>query len=642
MKTKDDYLRAAYVMAVAEGYPPTLRDKLLSTPSLIDRAAIETDAVITLGADGVSFQRSALMPAVSAAFDRVSQTVITAVNGDEWTVKFAAEATPPNVVLERGEQRLFVAQFTLLDPDPDARLQALDAAAKHNLMSGEIVDRWRALLTERAPDDRELMDFRQDLQNTPVGEAEAVAESLRDGGLSLDVLIPRESTYYQQLVGEAASTSGLETYLSDGLAPFLERLLAGGDIRALSLAWLTCSQPLVSPLIERAWKGEPETLAKALRWLSQFGDPISIVGGIEVGLRSLQTEPAIEPSLRDLIASILAETPEDQPDPFELLSALFVCVYGHMALRRILVDWRPFARRAAAIAHAAVLVRQLRNISGNAEDLIRWLRGPVEPYFTLQCVVDMRLEPRWFPELARPEQWRNELLGRVLGAAANSADAVESLGLTDRLLGKDADALQHHVGGLESMLPGPLEGASPPRLELSADAFAHIETSLQAQQIDTVSFTPMINASMWWHLPDTVISAAVAALERCEYQVAARPEVDLDTCLLGLASVAAVYRSKELHDALRIVVRLAWRLNPGALSPDATFRIGVLSCAAFHDKVEWSKQLGFVMTELSYLDFTVGQAVSLQSNLSVLCHLEPELWGTCGQAEAALALAAGR
>jgi hypothetical protein len=408
------------------------------------------------------------------------------------------------------------------------------------------------------------------------------------------------------------------------------------------LALLTCAQPSVSQLIEAAWNGDAYALASAFTWLSQNGDPISNVGAIELGLRRVQADQSLRQPLRELIDTLLSEIATDDLDPFILISALFVFIYGQMAMRRVLVDWPPFIRRAAALAHAAIVARQLRNVAGNGADLVEWLRGPSEPYFTLQCLIDMRTEPRWFPELASPDQWRNELMGRVLGAAASAPEAVDALGLRELLLGESPESVASRISRAEAMLPGPLEGASPAHLVLSLQTLTTIQDTLATGKIDTVSFSPLINASMWYQLPEELVEFAVTAIERADYQIPVREEVDLASCLLGLASVAAVSRSQKLREAIQIVVRVSWRLYPGAISADEGFRIGALACAAHEDATDWAARIGQFMTELAFQELSPHEAASLQSNLSVMCHIAPALWGTCGQADAALALAVGR
>jgi len=48
------------------------------------------------------------------------------------------------------------------------------------------------------------------------------------------------------------------------------------------------------------------------------------------------------------------------------------------------------------------------------------------------------------------------------------------------------------------------------------------------------------------------------------------------------------------------------------------------------------------MTDLAYQELTIEEAFRLHSHLLVLCHLVPELWASCGQAEAALQSVIGR
>ncbi|MEF2252896.1 hypothetical protein V4D00_21070, partial [Ralstonia solanacearum] len=134
----------------------------------------------------------------------------------------------------------------------------------------------------------------------------------------------------------------------------------------------------------------------------------------------------------------------------------------------------------------------------------------------------------------------------------------------------------------------------------------------------------------------------VEAIERHHYQISGSDEAPLPFCLIGLASVAAVSRSAKLCEAIHTMLRVSWRLNPGLLTADEMFRAGVLACAAHAELTDWTERLGQFMTELSLQNLTEDDADVLQSHLTTMCHLVPELWGTCGQAQAALGLVVGR
>lgn len=641
MTGHDAYLKTAYVMALANGYPPLLRDELLSRPGIVERDGIETDATITLGPDDLSFRRSQLLSAIDAAYDRVSAPVIKSVAGDEWSVRFVCEVEPPNVALESGGQRLLVAQFALLAPEAEARLHAFQLITGQHHLPGEVIDRWRALLSERGPTDHEIMVLRDELQNTPIGEAEAIRESLKSGGLSLDILVPRSEAYYRQLVGGVSRATTLEDYIAEVTAPFLVELLEEGRQQPLNLAWLLCSHQSISQLIEREWKGDDQALADEILWLAENGDPISCTGAIEVGLRQVQEHPTLTQPLAKLINSFLDGEPDEKTDAFALLAALFRCIYGQMAKCRILTTWQPFARRLAALAHASLVGRHFMAAVEDYTGLVRWLRNENEGYFIIQTLLDMRVEPRWFPELGSAQQWKNELLGRVWLAANLAPETVEALELTERLIGEAPQAVIHQIDRVAALLPGPLEGGANSRIPLASKTTIQIEKSLKGA-IETSSFIGLINASMFFRIPDHLVDLAAEALECCHYQIPIGEQVALTDCLLGLASVAAVSRHSKLREAIHTTLRVNWCLNIGQLTAEESLRVGVLACAAHVELVDWTERVGQFMTELALQDLAKEEADALQSHLSFMCHVIPELWGTCGQAHAALGLVIGK
>jgi hypothetical protein len=635
--TENEYLIAATAMAVVQAYSQTVRDDLLSSPKFIARFAVATDATVTLGGSGLSFQRSDLFAAIRKVLERKSPAVVASAAGEDWTVTFAG-GTPPNVALVFGRERLIFAPFALLSVKPEDRLNAFSAIAEQNHLSEAVRQKWQAILAERTPNDDELTGLHEDLRNTPIAAANAVRESLQGGGLSLDILVPRNEAYYQQLVGEPGNAQTLADFIAAMGTPFIAGLLADGGRRSLSLAWLLCSHSTIAPLIDANWKGDEDVLGKAFSWLAKHGDPISQTGAIEVGLLRAASSPALAVPLTELIEAVLNGPPDSGIDAFELLSALQVAVCGQMARCRVLISWPPFARRMAALAQAGLVLRQLIELIADSTDLVQWLRGSSEQYFVLQCLVDMRLEPRWFPELASAAQWRNELLGRVWFAAVPAAEPVSSLGLQDRLLGDGPEALPSQINRMKALFPGPLEGGGQALRELTSEIATAVRDRLTGASVHTGSFSALINASMWMRIPEEVLDLAAEAVERSHFQIpVGESDIPLSLCLLGLASTAAVSRSEKLSTSVLTVVRLARRLNPDQLSVDEAFRIGMLACAAHVELNNWSEQVGQLMTEFAFQDLTSKEADDLHSHLAILCHLVPELWGTCGQADAALA-----
>jgi hypothetical protein len=72
------------------------------------------------------------------------------------------------------------------------------------------------------------------------------------------------------------------------------------------------------------------------------------------------------------------------------------------------------------------------------------------------------------------------------------------------------------------------------------------------------------------------------------------------------------------------------------LTIEDAFRIAIIACASRSELADWCKCLGDFMVDCAFQPITVEEATRLHSHLVHLCHLVPELWSTCGQAEAAL------
>jgi hypothetical protein len=150
------------------------------------------------------------------------------------------------------------------------------------------------------------------------------------------------------------------------------------------------------------------------------------------------------------------------------------------------------------------------------------------------------------------------------------------------------------------------------------------------------SFSKVANAALLFRIPDNVVDLAADALARANYYLQRCDGQPLIPLLLGLATVAAVTRSHKLADALFTLLRNYRRFYPSELDVDATFRVALVACGSRSLLPEWCACVGDCMSDLAFQQLTQEEAVRLHSHVSILCHLVPELWATCGQAEAAL------
>ena len=146
-----------------------------------------------------------------------------------------------------------------------------------------------------------------------------------------------------------------------------------------------------------------------------------------------------------------------------------------------------------------------------------------------------------------------------------------------------------------------------------------------------------MNAALLFKIDSGQAELAAKALRRTRFQLAnVKSPLELVVTLSGLATVAAVSRSSALADELRIVVR-RYRLDGEfGLSIDDAIRICLIASASRDEIIEWRDFAGEWLTELAFDELNGNEGAILHSSLQCLLHAVPELWISCGKADAAL------
>jgi hypothetical protein len=256
--------------------------------------------------------------------------------------------------------------------------------------------------------------------------------------------------------------------------------------------------------------------------------------------------------------------------------------------------------------------------------------------YLLQCFADLRVESRWLPDFAMPHQLRNEIYGRVAMAAAKPAPDMLEPDLRELLLGDGDGSLTHRFNPTCAWLPGPLEGAVTPFIELPAEEVARIKDDLSSVRLTVASVSGLANAAIVVRFPAELADMAGDAIARADYRIRCDDKAAFVPHLLGLASAAAIARSSKLADALFLLLRTYRHFHSDELTIDDAFRVAIIACASRSELMDWCRCVGDFVTDCAFQPLTAEEAIRLHSHLVHLCHLVPELWSTSGQAEAAL------
>ena len=636
--TNSPYVRSALVQAALELTPPLIRMTLIEESGFREEYGFRADAVLSFGDSGLSVQLSDLFKAVRKILSGGSIMEVTDTDGQKWKLKnISGEGELPSLVLSRGKQRLILPDFAALSPDSTTRLRSLDEAASDFNLPSSARDAWRNVLTDRALEDDEVEAFQREFLDTPIEKARSIrSEIVGDGQINISSLVPPSRRYFERLVGVYDGSATIRDYSTSSGRTIFDQLSTWRSYDGFLFCIFLSSHSSMTAEINVDQLGS-EDLIRAFDFLDKHGDRTSQLGAIEVGLRILSSRPEIEPILIRLIKQIRDDDVGGQASGFKLLSALFFLVDGELSRTRLLPVEPPFYRRLAALSQAALIHRQLVNSAVDIDQFCERAFSDFGEQYYYQSLADMRLEPRWRPDLAAASQMKADFFGRIMIAAMNQEQNIKTGELYDLVLATKSGSLHSLSDSFHPYLPGPLEGAEETHNILPNEFAETIETQLGAEDVGPSSFIALVNSALIFRISADQAELAARALTLGSYRLANVEErSQLLAILNGLAMVAAVSRSSVLADELRILVRRYRRDAQYALSIEEVMRICLVAAASRADMNDWIEFAGDWLTELAFSDLDGDDGEVLRSHLHCLCHAVPELWVSCGRADAAL------
>jgi hypothetical protein len=248
----------------------------------------------------------------------------------------------------------------------------------------------------------------------------------------------------------------------------------------------------------------------------------------------------------------------------------------------------------------------------------------------------MRLEPRWNPDFASASQIKAEFSARIMIAAEHYKNNINRE-LYDLISGTNPDSLNSHVQLHNLYFPGPLEGAGKYPNVLPPEHLKVIDTQLRTEEVGISSFIALMNSALIFHIDSHLAELTALAIKRGGYRLAnIESRAQLLAILNGLATVAAVTRSGSLANELQILVRRYRHDAQYTLTIIEAMIICLVTAACNEDLNNWREFVGDWVTEMAFGKLEANDGEIFLSHLHYLCHAVPELWVTCGRADAAL------
>ena len=635
--TNTPYERAAMAGVALELVPPLIRKSLLNEQSFREEYGFKTDAMIAFGSSGFSVQQSEFFNAVRTVLAGETPAELTDAEDRTWNLTVDAhEGELPNLVLSSDQQRLVLPDFSVLSEDVSTRIRSLEESASEvNLPLSAQVE-WRNILQERMLEDDEVVAFQNDIRDTPVHVERTIRSEITAGESSISSLVPRSRRYFERLVGAYDGSGSVRGYAVGAGREVFRQLMEWRPYEGFLFSLFLSSHSALTAEINTDHLVQEE-LEKAFEYLEKHGDMLSRLGAFEVGLRILPDRPEVEPFLLRLVHRIRDDNVEGKASEFKLFSSLFVLVDGELARTRLLAEEPPFYRRLASLAHAALIHRQLAQCGIDYQGIPDWAVSNRGEQYYMQTLTDMRVEPRWNPDLVDAPQMQADFFGRITIAGNNFQTNLGDGELRDTILGDGEQSLIKLCEFPRPYFPGPLEGAEDSPNALPDDLAHSIEEQLDSDKVEAASFIALVNSAMIFRITSDHAELAAKALRLGNYKLAnLEDKSQLVGILNGLATVAAVSRNPALADELRILVRRYRRDSEYSFSIEEAMRMCLVASAGREDLMEWRQFAGEWLTELAFGEFEGNEGEVLHSHLLALLHSVPGLWVSCARADAAL------
>ena len=628
-------VRAVLARAVLARTPPSIRDRLVAMPSIRREYLLSFDPVISFHQPTFSVQRGVLFEGIRDAFTSGSDQTIQDTEEQPFTLTLdTVPGACPTPVVIRGPDQIRLPYFAALSCDAGTRRAVLLLAVEELRLDRTAEDRWRDVFADHRLSDDEMTLFYDECMDAPIAVVDIVRKAVTASNTISSEAVPKSSDYFEAMVGAYDGSTTIDGYASRAGEAVMQDWMTWSQRDGPPYCLLLASHPSLTARLSAHFQSTRSN-DQLWTWIEHTGDRLSQIGTIEIAFRLLRIQPNIEPRLISILERVLADESTEDFGDLKIYQSLYIFVDAELSRSKMFATKPPFYRRLATSAHATLLLRMLQ--SGGSGS-VRWegdVFSKAARRFYLQSLVDLRVESRWAPEQHTVELIKNRLLCRVVGAAEEHREHIRTDQL--RMLVAGLTARVTEVAALRGQKTSPFEGAIEGAEELPKELQKLLASYSEADALSEEHVNALLLASRWFGMHVAYADAAAAVLAKSDYSLARIKDLDGRVAVISaLASVAAGSRSHALGDAVAILLRLYRRSVPDVFSCAETMMVGLVAAASRSERAEWLTLVGGLLTELALGDLTLDEAHELHSDLYELCNIEPDLWRTCGRAEAAL------
>ena len=638
----NSYWRSSVVHLVLEDIAPMVRDELLEDAHFLDEYDIRSDSVLQFGRD-LFVPRSDLYDAIRSVLSGSTAVEIIGQQNRKCMVERVEDSTgTPRIILSFSSSRFDLSDHVVLSSDERTRLDCFDDLVRTLNLSRDPISSWRTVLADRTLVDHEASKLMREIVDTPMRRMQVIRDMISRGGrFQVDILVPRSRRYFERLVGMYDGSGTIHDYACGAGRRHIRSLLEWEPCNGFSYGLLlSAHSSLVNQIeVERINRDD---LMRSFRVLENEGDVLSRIGMVEIGFRLLRTMPEVEPVLVRLIDRLRDDDGQGPRSGVRFMSSLFQLVDGEISRVRLFSDRPAFYRRLAAMAHAALLYRIFGDSYKAMAEFGDWMMRSHGGRFMVQTLIDMRMEPRWSFDLAEPIRLRSEFMSRIVDCAHSTIGDIKDNHLRSLVAVNEADGSYRGLNWTPLLQPGPLEGAGKVEGKVPSEVTELIDEVLAADPMDPSACAGLGYLVRIVDITDQAESLGSRVEEDGFRFSESQDKESLVPAMLGLATVSAVTRNVALGDRIAVLVGKYRSDARCRLSVGEAMRIVLAAAASRSDPREWMDYVGSALTGLAFGELADDEGHQLRGWLREICDIVPDLWGFCGQADAALAAYNGR
>ncbi|MDP1931604.1 MAG: hypothetical protein Q8L60_09115 [Gammaproteobacteria bacterium] len=615
--------------------PPIVRNSLIEDADFRAEYGLKTSALVNFGTSGLSIDLEAFVKSVKDLLNGVSCTEIESASGEKLVLEKGEGGKNIILFTANRERAINLPDFYQFSPVRKNRLAGLRRDIKESAFPKVDAKKWKEIIAERPLEFEEYEIFSRDFVNTPVRMAEQIRSNILSGKSQVSDLVPKSEIYYQRLIGSFDQSKNIQEFSSNVVCVRFAELKSWNRSKGLSYSLMVASHRLISSYIDINDLKFSE-LSNLMKYLEDNGDPVSLIGGIECGIRALSAHPELEEHVINLVRILLEDDLNETSKGIHLYSSIVILVDGELSRLKVFADAPPFYRRLASLTHAALVHRQLMHLNLGVDQFHKWVLESHGVNFYAQSFADMRQEPRWSPDMLSPEQVKAYLLGRILVAAESSREVLERTKIHNIIFGDQPESVQMQITFPKSYMPGPLEGDADATPEMPVEFVELIEKQLYSEETGPSSFFALLNFALIFKIDSNYAQHTAEILKEKQYHLNNVENVQqLISILSRLATLAAVTRSTKLADELLLLLRAYRRDKEYKLSIDEYIHIGLEAAASRSERKEWCVYVGNLFQQLAFSELSCDEAKSAVYYMGSLCRCVPQLWRTCSIADAA-------